>query len=242
MISGLLGRKIGMTQIFDRDGNTVSVTVVEAGPCTVLEVKETPKKIKLGFESVKESKVNKPATGFFKKIGLAPMKTIREFRSTDNASYTIGQEIKADFFKAGDFVDVVGTSIGKGFQGGMKIHHWKGGPAGHGSMHHRRRGSNGPSTDPGRVLLGMNMPRHMGDDRVTTQGLRVMNVDVENNLILLKGSVPGGKNALVEINRSFKKAFKALDEERVVVEKKVNPMKQSKKGGAAAKPAAPKKK
>ena len=229
MIQGLLGKKIGMSQIFDKEGNIVPVTIVMTGPCTILEVKEEPKKkVKLGFEEIKESKVSKPVLGMFKKLGIAPMKYIKEFKSSDNKEYKAGTQLKADVFKAGDFVDVTGTSIGKGFQGGMKRWNWKGGGASHGSMHHRRIGSVGSSADPSRVLKGHNMPGHMGDDTVTMQGLRVMEVNVEENYILIKGAVPGGRNAIVEIKRSFKKAFKALEEKKVVVTKKVNPMKQSK--------------
>lgn len=235
MLRGLLGKKVGMSQIFDREGNLISVTVVEAGPCTVLELKENPRKVKIGFEAAKEARLNKAQLGYFKKLGITPVRTIREFESTDNKDYKVGQEIKADFFKAGDFIDVSGISIGKGFQGGMKRWNWMGGPATHGSMHHRRVGSIGSSAWPSRVLKGRNMPGHMGDARVTVQSLRVMDVDVDKNIILVKGAVPGGVNSLLELNRSKKKAFKALDEVKVVVKKKVNPMKQSKaaagKGG-----------
>jgi len=228
MIRGLLGKKLGMTQIFDKDGDVVPVTVVEAGPCIVLGLQDSPPKVKVGFEQVKESRVNKPILGFFKKTGVPPLRVIKEFESTENKDYKVGQELKADVFKPGEFVNVVGTSIGKGFQGGMKRWHWMGGPAGHGSMHHRRVGSIGASADPSRTLRGTNMPGHMGARRITAQGLRVMVVDAEKNTILLKGVVPGHKNAYVEIYRSKKKAFKPLDEERKTVVRKVNPMKQSK--------------
>ena len=211
----------------------VPVTAIEVGPCTVVALKENPLKIALGFEATKETRLRKPQLGLYKKLNVNPMRIIREFRSTDNNEYKLGQEIKADFFKAGDFVDVTGTSIGKGFQGGMKRHHWKGGPAAHGSMHHRRVGSIGASTYPSRVFKGHRMPGHMGFDTVTTQSLRVMDVNVDNNTILVKGSVPGNKNKYILIRRSLKRAFRALDEVKVVVEKKVNPMKQSKaKAGA----------
>ncbi len=228
MISGLLGKKIGMTQIFDNDGNVIPVTAIEAGPCYVLELKDAPLKIKLGFVSVKESKLKKPEQGYFKKIGVSPVKYIQEFRSTDNKDYKVGQEIKADFFKAGDFVNVIGTSMGKGFQGGMKRWHWKGGPATHGSTSKRRPGSIGSGTDPGRVWKGHHMPGHMGDARVTVQNLRVMQVDAETNLLLVKGAIPGGKNGYVAIVRSLKKKFQALDHKKDVVKVSKNPMKQSK--------------
>lgn len=228
MIRGLLGKKLGMTQIFDKNGNIIPVTVVEAGPCTVLEVKESPVKVKLGFGMDKESRISKAQQGFFKKIGISPLRIIKEFRSTDNAEYKVGQEIKADFFKPGDFVDVTGVSIGKGFQGGMKRWHWNGGPGGHGSMHHRRVGSIGASADPSRVLKGTNMPGHMGSRQATVQGLCVMGVDAENNTLLIKGAVPGHQNTILTIQRSQKKAFKNLDEVKPFVVRKVNPMKQSK--------------
>ena len=232
MISGLLGKKIGMTQIFDRDGNITPVTVVETGPCFVLKLIDSPSKIALGFQPAKESRLNKPKLGIFKKNGVSPLRVIREFRSTDNKEYKIGQEIKADLFKAGEYVDVTGTSIGKGFQGGMKRWNWSGGPASHGSMHYRRVGSIGASSDPSRVLKGTHMPGHMGARRVTTQSLRVMQVDPENNLILVKGAVPGHKNSILLINKSKKKVFKSLDEQKAAAPVKRNPMKQSKSKAA----------
>ncbi len=228
MISGLIGKKLGMTQIFDQDGNIIPVTVVEAGPCFVLKLIDSPLKIALGFNPVKESRLTKPRLGLFKKIGVAPLRTIREFRSTDNKDYKVGQEIKADIFKPGDFVSVTGTSIGKGFQGGMKRWNWSGGPAGHGSMHHRRVGSIGASSDPSRVLKGTHMPGHMGMDQVTVENLRVMQIDQDHNLLMLRGAVPGHKNSLITINRSRKKVFKSLEEKKEVVAIKRNPMKQSK--------------
>jgi large subunit ribosomal protein L3 len=228
MIRGLLGKKIGMTQIFDNDGNIVPVTVVETGPCTILELKENPFKVTLGYEEVKESKVAKPQLGYFKKIGVKPVRRVKEFASTDNSEYKVGQELKADVFKAGDFVDVTGTSIGKGFQGGMKRHNWDGGPAGHGSHHHRRVGSIGACATPSKVVKGFPMPGQMGNKQSTTQGLWVMDVDAEKNLIMLKGAVPGSDNGYLAISISQKKAFKGLDEKREVVVRKINPMKQSK--------------
>jgi large subunit ribosomal protein L3 len=229
MIRGLLGKKIGMSQYFDKEGNIIPVTVIKTGPCVVLELKETPKKIKLAFEDVAESRLNKPDLGLFKKLGLTPKKYIREFESTDNSQYQVGQELKADFFRPGDFIDVSGTSIGKGFQGGMRRWGWHGGPAAHGSMHHRRIGSNGTGTWPGLTLRGKHMPGHMGNVRKTVQSLRVMQVDVENDLILVHGAVPGSKNALLEVRRSQKRAYKSFDEVKAIVKKNVNPLKQSKK-------------
>ena len=228
MISGLLGKKIGMTQFFDKDGNIVPVTAIEVGPCYVLGVKETPKKVVLGFDEIRESRCNKPRLGFFKKANVPALRTVKEFKSSDNAPYQIGQKLQADFFKSGDYVSVIGTSMGKGFQGGMKRHNWHGGDSGHGSMHHRRIGSAGANTYPGRILKGKTMPGHMGDVRVTVQNLRVMHVDAEGNFILVKGAVPGCKNALVSIERSFKRAYRSLDEKKEVVIHKRNPMKQAK--------------
>ena len=238
MIRGLLGKKVGMTQIFDGEGNVIPVTAIQVGPCFVLGLREKPMKVVLGFEAAKATTFNKPRTGFFKKLGITPLRKVHEFASTDNKDYAVGQEIKADFFKPGDFVDVSGISIGKGFQGGMKRWNWSGGPAAHGSMHHRRVGSIGASSDPSRVYRGQHMPGHMGSDKVTTQNLRVITVDIENNLILIKGAVPGHKNGYLTVNKALKKAFRSLDEKREVVESKKNPMKQSKaaaKGGGTAK-------
>jgi len=228
MIKGLLGRKLGMSQIFDKDGNVVPVTLVEVGPCVVLELKESPSKVKVGFDPVKENRINKPQLGFFKKNGIAPLKYVKEFSSTDNNGYKVGQELKLDVFKQGDFVDVTGISIGKGFQGGMKRWGWSGGPAGHGSMHHRRVGSISTSAFPSRTLKGKTMPGHMGARKVTVQGLRVLELDTENNVLLIKGAVPGCNNTIVSVNISKKKAYKSLDEKKAVVIHKVNPMKQSK--------------
>lgn len=228
MVSGLLGRKMGMTQVFDSDGNVIPVTVVEAGPCYILRVTKTPFRILLGFDTVKEARLDNARRGFFKKIGVSPLRLMKEFKTEDNKDLNVGQEIKADLFKAGDFVDVTGVSIGKGFQGGMKRWHWSGGPSGHGSMHHRRVGSIGASADPSRVFKGTHMPGHMGDRKVTVQSLRVMKVDVENNLLLIKGAVPGHRKVYLLINKSRKKAFRSLEEKKAAVIHKRNPMKQSK--------------
>jgi large subunit ribosomal protein L3 len=242
MIRGIMGKKIGMTQIFDTEGNITPVTVVEAGPCTVLGLKDSATKrgghkVVLGYEAVKETRLKKPVLGYFKKIGLTPLRHVKEFESADNKDYKVGDLLKADLFKAGDFVDVTGTSIGKGFQGGMVRWNWSGGPAAHGSMHHRRVGSIGSSSDPSRVYKGQHMPGHMGMDTVTVQSLRVMRVDADQNLILVKGAVPGHKNGFVVINRSKKRAFRSLEEKKKVsVAVKKNPLKQSKaaSGGKAA--------
>ncbi len=235
-ISGVIGRKLGMTQIFDKDGNFIPITVVEVGPCTVLELNDEPSKVTLGFAETTEKRTNKARMGFFKKAGVAPMKIVREFGTSKNDPYKVGQTIGAEVFKPGDYVDVSGTSIGKGFQGGMKRHGWSGGPAGHGSMHHRRVGSIGMSADPSKTLKGRTMPGQMGNKRVTTQGLRVMDVDLENNFVMLKGAVPGHKSGIVSVKLSRKKTWRDLNEVKAVVQHKVNPMKQSKaKAGAKKK-------
>src|SRR3989339_738065 len=190
MISGLLGKKIGMTQFFDKDGNVIPVTGIEVGPCYVLDVKELPrKKLVVGFDEIREKNCTKPRQGVFKKAGSPLLRTIREFDSSDNASYKAGQKLEVDIFRAGQYVNVIGTSIGRGFQGGMKRHNWSGGGAGHGSMHHRQIGSVGANTYPGRILRGKTMPGHMGDVRVTVHNLRVMHVDPETHMLLVKGAV-----------------------------------------------------
>lgn len=202
-MAGLLGKKIGMTQIFAEDGQRISVTAIEAGPCPILEVKE--KNLKLGFELAKEGRLKNPIAGYFKKLNIAPHKIIREFSKDASVEYKIGQELKVDLFKAGDFVDIRGTSIGKGFQGGMKRWHWHGGPQTHGSTSHRRAGSIGSTTTPGRVWKGHHLPGHMGCRAVTVQNLKVVRVDLENNLLLVKGATPGHKNGYLIIKKAKKK-------------------------------------
>ncbi len=200
---GLLGRKIGMTQVFSEDGKLVGVTAVEAGPCYVLAVKE--KNIQMGFLSIPENRLKKPIAGYFKKLNILPHRFIREIAKELSQVYKVGDQLKADLFKAGDFVDVIGTSIGKGFQGGMKRWHWHGGPGSHGSTSHRRVGSMGSTTTPGRVWKGHHLPGHMGMIRVTIQNLKIVKVDVENNILLIKGAVPGHKNGCLIINKAIKK-------------------------------------
>lgn len=235
-VTGMIGRKLGMTQIFDRDGNVIPVTIVEVGPCTVVDVSEESGRLILGFGDIKESRTGKPRLGLFKKAGTEPRRILREFVSSDTTPYKVGMQVSARVFRPGDYVDVSGTSIGKGFQGGMKRHGWSGGPGGHGSMHHRRVGSIGMSADPSRTIKGRTMPGQMGNKRVTTQGLRVMEVDVDNNIALLKGAVPGHKNGIITVHISRKKKWRDLNEVKAVVQHKVNPMKQSKaKAGAKKK-------
>ncbi len=192
-----------MTQIFSEDAKLVPVTVIEAGPCPVLAVKD--KHIQLGFDSVREKHLKKPLAKYFAKLNIAPKKIIREVSKEAQKEYKVGEEVKVDLFKAGDFVDITGTSLGKGFQGGMKRWNWKGGPQTHGSTSHRRVGSLGSSTTPGRVWKGHHMPGHMGAHRVTVQNLEVVKVDAQNNLLLVKGAVPGYRNNYLIIKKAKKK-------------------------------------
>ena len=208
MSKTLIGKKVGMTQIFDESGKVIPVTVIEAGPCTIAQVKtvETDgyNAVQLGFGDVKERKVNKPEKGHFAKAGVTPKKHLREFRVDSVEGLTVGNELKADVFAAGDRVDVQGTSKGKGFQGVIKRHGQSRGPMGHGSMYHRRPGSMGPTSTPGRVFKGKKLPGHMGVQTVTIQNLDVVAVDTDKNVILVKGSVPGVKGAILKIKMSVK--------------------------------------
>lgn len=203
----ILGIKVGMTQIFDEQGKAVPVTVVEAGPCTVLQKKNHASDgynaIQVGFYNLKEKQVNKPARGHFKKANVKPLRYVKEFRVTDIGAYEIGQEIKADLFNPGDMVDVVGTSKGKGFAGAVKRHNFARGSMGHGSKYHRRPGSLA-AKGPARVFKGRKLPGHLGGERVTVQGLKVVKVYPERNLILIKGSIPGPRKGLVIIKDSVK--------------------------------------
>ena len=201
-MNGILGKKIGMTQVYNEAGELLNVTAIEAGPCPVLAVKE--KSLQLGFDLAREKSVKKPQVGFFKKINIAPRKFIREVIKDPAKEYKVGDELKVDLFKAGDIVDVTGVSIGKGFQGGMKRWHWAGGPMTHGSTSHRRMGSTGSTTTPGRVFRGHHQAGHMGNSRETTQNLLVVRADPENNILLVKGSVPGHKNSYVMIRTAKK--------------------------------------
>lgn len=199
----ILGKKIGMTQIFGEDGKVTPVTAIDAGPCVVMGL--TDKNVRVAYEDIKENKLKRPQAGVFKKLNLAPKRYIRELRVQDKANFKVGDEIKVDIFKEGDYVDVSGISIGKGFQGGMKRWHWMGTPETHGSMSHRRVGSIGASSDPSRVVKGKTMAGHMGADNITVQNLKVMKVDLTNNILVVKGAVPGHKNTLLEIRKAIKK-------------------------------------
>ena len=208
MSKTIIGRKVGMTQIFDEKGSVVPVTVIEAGPCNVVQVKtvETDgyNAIQLGFGEVKEYKVNKPTMGHFKKASVSAQKHLREFRVEDLSNIKVGDVIKVDKFSAGDIVDIQGTSKGHGFQGVIKRHGQSRGPMGHGSMYHRRPGSMGSTSTPGRVFKGKKLPGHMGVETVTIQNLKIVAVDLDKNVILVKGSVPGNKGSILKIRNSVK--------------------------------------
>lgn len=207
-MSGILGKKLGMTQVFyGENKKLVPVTAIEAGPCPVLSVKD--KHIQIAFGPVAEKHLKQPQAKYFAKLNIDPHKIIKEVLKESGKEYKVGEEVKVDLFKAGDFVDITGVSLGKGFQGGMKRWHWHGGPQTHGSTSHRRIGSLGSSTTPGRVWKGHHLPGHMGACRVTVQNLEVVKVDVENNLILVKGAVPGYKNNYLVINKAKKRKPKS---------------------------------
>ena len=206
----IIGRKVGMTQIFNEKGGVIPVTVIEAGPCSVVQVKtvETDgyNAVQLGFGDVKEYKVNKPDQGHFKKAGVKPAKHLREFRTCDKCAseVKVGDVIKADCFEVGEYVDVQGITKGKGFQGVIKRHGQSRGPMGHGSMYHRRPGSMGSTSTPGRVFKGKKLPGHMGVNKVTVQNLEIVKVDLDKNAILIKGSVPGNKGSILKIRKTVK--------------------------------------
>ncbi|MGN0071650.1 MAG: 50S ribosomal protein L3 [Atopobiaceae bacterium] len=203
MVSTILGRKLGMTQIFDEDDNFVPVTVIQAGPCTVSQVKtkETDgyEAVQIGFGSLKPKHVNKPMAGHFAKAGVEPMKYLREVRVDDASQYSCGDKVTVEAFADVKAVDVTGTSKGKGFQGTVKRWNFSRGPMAHGSRNQREPGSIGQCAYPARVRKGLHMAGHMGDERVTVKNLKLVRVDAEQNLMLVKGAVPGGKDAIVSI-------------------------------------------
>jgi large subunit ribosomal protein L3 len=213
MLNGILGKKLGMTRIFTEDGRWVDVTILEAGPCTVVQRKRQDSEgydsVQLGFGDVNERRLTKPLRGHFQKSGVAPKRALREFRVDKASELKPGDEVRVDIFQAGDIVDVSGTSKGKGFAGGMKRHGWKGGPATHGSNFHRAPGSIGQSADPGHVIKGKTMPGHMGNERVTTQNLEVVDVDAAKNLLVVRGAIPGAPGGLVMVRKSVKAAAAA---------------------------------
>lgn len=207
-MKGILGKKIGMTQVFKEDGSLVPVSVLEATPLVVVQIKtmETDgyEAVQLGHGDVKPSKVNKPRKGHFDKAGVEPKKRLVEFRVEKASDYEIGQSIGVDIFKEGDFIDVTGLSKGKGTQGNIKRHNQSRGPETHGSKYHRGPGSLGSSATPSRVLKGMNMAGRMGNEQVTVKNLEVVKVDAERNLLLVKGAVPGPKKGVLTIKESVK--------------------------------------
>ncbi|MGM0333030.1 50S ribosomal protein L3 [Enterococcus sp. AZ050] len=207
MTKGILGKKVGMTQIFTESGELISVTVVEATPNVVLQVKtvETDgyEAIQVGYQDKREVLSNKPAKGHVAKANTAPKRFIKEFKNVELGEYEVGKEIKVDVFQAGDVVDVTGTTKGKGFQGAIKRHGQSRGPMSHGSRYHRRPGSMGPVA-PNRVFKNKRLAGRMGGDRVTIQNLEVVKVDVERNVILIKGNIPGAKKSLITIKSAVK--------------------------------------
>ena len=203
MVSTILGRKIGMTQVFDEDDNVVPVTVIQAGPCVVSQVKTVATDgydaVQIGFGSIKKNRVNKPMAGHFAKAGVEPMRYLREVRVANGEDHKVGDVVTVADFAEVKNVDVTGTSKGKGFQGTIKRWNFSRGPMTHGSRNQRKPGSIGQCAYPSRVRKGLHMAGHMGDERVTVKNLKLVRVDAEQNLMLVKGAVPGGKNGLVSI-------------------------------------------
>lgn len=208
MMNGILGKKIGMTQVFKEDGTVVPVTVVSAGPCVVVQKKSKAtdgyEALKVGYEDVRESLKNKPDKGQFKKAGVSVKRHLKEFRMDDTSSYEIGQEVKVDIFETGEKVDVTGISKGKGFQGVIARFGQHRGPMTHGSHYHRGPGAMGACASPGRVFKGKNLPGHDGTFTITTQNLEVVKVDLEKNILLVKGAIPGARGGYLTIKKSIK--------------------------------------
>lgn len=208
MKKAIMATKVGMTQIFDENGQFIPVTVLQAGPCVVTQVKTNDKDgyeaVQVGFGDIREVLVSKPRKGIFAKAGVGNKRYLKEFKFENAAEYSVGQEIKADIFTVGDKIDVSGVTKGHGFQGAIKRHGLSRGPMGHGSKYHRHAGSNGPATTPGRVFKGKHMPGHMGSVNVTIQNLEVVRIDLENNMLLVKGAVPGAKKSLVVVKEAVK--------------------------------------
>ena len=206
MKKAILAKKVGMTQIFNEAGELVPVTVLQAGPCVVTQVKTTEndgyEAVQVGFEDIREKLVNKPVKGMFDKAGVSYKRYVREFKL--EGEYSVKDEIKVDVFEAGDKIDATAIAKGKGFQGAIKRHGQSRGPMAHGSKYHRHACSNGSCSTPSRVFKGKKMPGHMGGKKVTTQNLEVVRVDAEKNLLLVKGAVPGPKKSLVTIKESVK--------------------------------------
>ncbi|MEO0932597.1 MAG: 50S ribosomal protein L3 [Cyanobacteria bacterium J06641_2] len=203
MSVGILGTKVGMTQVFDDAGAAIPVTVIKAGPCTVTQIKTQQtdgySAIQIGYGEVKEKALNKPKLGHLKKASASPLRHLEEYRAENTGDYSLGQQLSADIFEAGQLVDVAGTSIGKGFAGNQKRNNFSRGPMSHGSKNHREPGSIGAGTTPGRVYPGKRMAGRLGGKRITVRKLKVVRVDAEKNLLLIKGAIPGKPGALVNI-------------------------------------------
>lgn len=203
MTLGILGTKLGMTQIFDDEGRSIPVTVVQAGPCTVTQVKTVETDgyaaVQIGFGDVKAKALTKPELGHLEKSGVPPVRHLKEYRMNESSSYELGQDIKVDIFEEGQLVDVTGTSIGKGFAGYQKRHNFRRGPMSHGSKNHRLPGSTGAGTTPGRIYPGKRMAGRTGAEQVTIRKLKVVAVDAERNLILIKGAVPGKPGTFLNV-------------------------------------------
>ncbi|HLO47693.1 MAG TPA: 50S ribosomal protein L3 [Kamptonema sp.] len=203
MSVGILGTKLGMTQVFDEQGRAIPVTVIQAGPCTVTQIKTKQTDgytaIQVGYGDVKPKALNKPELGHLAKSGATPVRHLHEYRLENVGEFQLGQQVKADLFTPGQIVDVIGTSIGKGFAGFQKRHNFKRGPMAHGSKNHRQPGSIGPGTTPGRVYPGKRMAGRLGNTQITVSKLTVVRVDSERNLLLIKGAIPGKAGALVNI-------------------------------------------
>ena len=208
MKKAILATKVGMTQIFNEDGVLTPVTVLQAGPCVVTQVKTEDndgyKAVQVGFVDKREKLINKPMKGHFDKAGVSYKRYVREFKFENAEEYAVAQEIKADIFTTGDKIDATAISKGKGFQGAIKKNGQHRGPMAHGSKFHRHQGSNGACSDPSKVFKGKGMPGHMGHKQITVQNLEIVKVDVENNLLLVKGAVPGPKKALVTVKETVK--------------------------------------
>ena len=208
MKKAILATKVGMTQVFSEGGELIPVTVLSAGPCVVTQIKTVENDgyaaVQVGFQDKREKLVNKPQKGQFDKAGVSCKRFLREFRFEDAENYNVKDEIKADIFAEGDKVDVTAISKGKGFESAIRKYGQHRGPMGHGSKFHRHQGSNGTSATPSRVLPGKAMPSHMGAVKVTTQNLTIVKVDAENNLLLIKGAVPGPKKALITVKEAVK--------------------------------------
>lgn len=208
MKKAIMAKKVGMTQVFAENGEVVPVTVLQAGPCYVVQIKTVEKDgyeaVQLGYGEISEKKVNKPVKGHFEKAGVKPLRKIKEFKFDDCSAYEVGAEVKADIFEAGDKIDVTGRSKGKGYQGAIKRHGQHRGPMGHGSKSHRVVGAMSGASYPGRVMKGKNMPGHMGSEMVTVQNLTVVKADAENDMLLVKGAVPGSNGTVLVITDSVK--------------------------------------